>query len=80
MISEPQRPGASEVCFAIGEKSAGNYNKLFSDENKCIKIEISIDRTKTVLHSYSKRKEKIMGNIETEGSYDEENRNVDERW
>lgn len=37
MISEPQRPGASEVCFAIGEKSAGNYNKLFSDENKCIK-------------------------------------------
>ena len=24
MISEPQRPGASEVCFAIGEKSAGN--------------------------------------------------------
>lgn len=23
MISEPQRPGASEVCFAIGEKSAG---------------------------------------------------------
>ena len=56
MISEPQRPGASEVCFAIGEKSAGNYNKLFSDENKCIKIEISIDRTKTVLHSYSKRK------------------------
>ena len=29
MISEPQRPGASEVCFAIGEKSAGNYNKLF---------------------------------------------------
>lgn len=40
MISEPQRPGASEVCFAIGEKSAGNYNKLFSDENKCIKIEI----------------------------------------
>lgn len=48
MISEPQRPGASEVCFAIGEKSAGNYNKLFSDENKCIKIEISIGRTKTV--------------------------------
>ena len=56
MISEPQRPGATEVCFAIGEKSAGNYNKLFSDENKCIKIEISIGRTKTVLHSYSKRK------------------------
>ena len=46
------------VCFAIGEKSAGNYNKLFSDENKCIKIEISIGRTKTVLHSYSKRKRK----------------------
>ena len=42
MISEPQRPGASEVCFAIGEKSAGNYNKLFSDENKCIKIEITM--------------------------------------
>ena len=27
MISEPQRPGASEVCFAIVEKSAGNYSK-----------------------------------------------------
>ena len=78
MISEPQRPGASEVCFAIGEKSAGNYNKLFSDENKCIKIEISIDRTKTVLHSYSKQ-EKIM-KYRNGGSYDEENRNVNERW
>lgn len=37
MISEPQRPGASEVCFAIGEKSAGNYNKLFSDEINVLK-------------------------------------------
>ena len=42
MINEPQRPGASEVRFAPGEKSAGNYNKLFSDENKCIKIEMTI--------------------------------------
>lgn len=28
MISEPQRPGASEVCFAIGEKSAGNLPEI----------------------------------------------------
>ena len=39
-------------------KSSGNCNKLFSDENKCIKIEITIGRTDTVLHSYGKRKRK----------------------
>ena len=56
MISEPQRPGASEVCFAIGEKSAGNYNKLFSDENKCIKIEISIFILLALLDGQLKKK------------------------
>ena len=44
------------ACITL--KSSGNYNKLFSDENKCIKIEISIGRTETVLHSYGIRKRK----------------------
>ena len=59
--SDRRDPGAP-FSFVIYRKTAGNYNKLFSDENKCIKIEITIDRivgrTKTFLHSYGKRKRK----------------------
>lgn len=40
MQSDRRAPVTLFVCRT--SKSFGNYNKLFSDENKCIKIEIVI--------------------------------------
>lgn len=56
-------------------KTVRNYNKLFSDENKCIKIEIVVEQFYIVKSTDEKIRKYRNG-----GSYDEENRNVDERW